>query len=362
MTVSAAPRKWIFMRGRLAQPRGAPIDAARRCLRIHATNRPCATIGAHDVSPRIAACRARRADFFIGNDDAAARGAALACPLGSGHRRRAAVAAGADRAGHAQCRRPGLHHLGQRRAGRHNKGRCARCAGLRRAVLLLFGFSAVADAGEPARTAGRAGARCTQRAYEHGASRSGRSARAAGRLFWVGVVVLLAASCALEKYAALPVRGRRGRQPCRRRARPSAQACQPEAARLRRLGRAVDRRAGGGPRDVAALSRGCAWPRRSAFGSSPSAKRAERIERAEDIRLGERATRARRWSRSSTTCRSEHLPIVIGRRCPAGEIKRVAKERQKPLFTELADTKLPGSICSMPRRAARRASRPRRWR
>ena len=38
----------------------------------------------------------------------------------------------------------------------------------------------------------------------------------------------------------------------------------------------------------------------------------------------------------------EHLPIVIEAPLPELEkSKRVAKERQKPLFTELADTKLP---------------------
>ena len=67
-----------------------------------------------------------------------------------------------------------------------------------------------------------------------------------------------------------------------------------EAARLRRLGRVVDRRAGGGHRRSRCASRGCAWPKASAPASSRCAtRRVERIERAEDARLGEQALRER---------------------------------------------------------------------
>jgi S-DNA-T family DNA segregation ATPase FtsK/SpoIIIE len=66
-------------------------------------------------------------------------------------------------------------------------------------------------------------------------------------------------------------------------------------------------------------------------------------ERAEDLRLGQEAQRERDQvidvERQSV---EEQLPIVIDK--PLGELpksERVAKERQKPLFSELADTRLP---------------------
>src|SRR5881409_1476270 len=72
-------------------------------------------------------------------------------------------------------------------------------------------------------------------------------------------------------------------------------------------------------------------------------KRQERIERAEDIRLGELALREREHVvEVERHVIEDHVPIVI--EAPVVEVpksERVAKERQKPLFTELADTKLP---------------------
>ncbi len=72
-------------------------------------------------------------------------------------------------------------------------------------------------------------------------------------------------------------------------------------------------------------------------------QRVERIERAEDARLGEQALREREQVVDvEKHLHDEHLPIVIE---PAvvevPKSSRVAKERQKPLFVELADTKLP---------------------
>lgn len=72
-------------------------------------------------------------------------------------------------------------------------------------------------------------------------------------------------------------------------------------------------------------------------------RRQERIERAEDIRLGEQAKAEREQvvevERQGV---EDHVPIVIE---PAvvevPKSERVAKERQKPLFSELTDTKLP---------------------
>jgi S-DNA-T family DNA segregation ATPase FtsK/SpoIIIE len=72
-------------------------------------------------------------------------------------------------------------------------------------------------------------------------------------------------------------------------------------------------------------------------------RRVERIDRAEDIRLGERAMREREHVvEVEHQLQEDHLPIVI--EAPVMEVPksaRVVKERQKPLFKELADTRLP---------------------
>jgi S-DNA-T family DNA segregation ATPase FtsK/SpoIIIE len=72
-------------------------------------------------------------------------------------------------------------------------------------------------------------------------------------------------------------------------------------------------------------------------------RRQERIERAEDIRLGEQAKAEREQVvEVERQIVEDHVPLVIEptlAEVPKSE--RVAKERQKPLFTELADTKLP---------------------
>ncbi len=72
-------------------------------------------------------------------------------------------------------------------------------------------------------------------------------------------------------------------------------------------------------------------------------RRVERIERAEDIRIGEKALREREHVvEVEHQLHEDHVPIVI--EPPVMEVprsERVVKERQKPLFTELADTKLP---------------------
>jgi len=72
-------------------------------------------------------------------------------------------------------------------------------------------------------------------------------------------------------------------------------------------------------------------------------RRVERIERAEDARVGERALREREAVvEVEHHLQEDHLPIVIEAavvEVPKSE--RVIKERQKPLFSELTDTKLP---------------------
>ena len=71
--------------------------------------------------------------------------------------------------------------------------------------------------------------------------------------------------------------------------------------------------------------------------------RALRFERAEDVRVGEKALREREVIVDvEHRLHEDHLPIVI--EAPVVEVpksERVVKERQKPLFKELADTRLP---------------------
>ena len=72
-------------------------------------------------------------------------------------------------------------------------------------------------------------------------------------------------------------------------------------------------------------------------------RREERREQAEDLRLGLAAQREREHVvEVERHAVEDHLPTIIDK--PLGELpksERVAKERQKPLFSELADTKLP---------------------
>ena len=72
-------------------------------------------------------------------------------------------------------------------------------------------------------------------------------------------------------------------------------------------------------------------------------RRTERIERAEDIRLGEEALREREETvEIEHELLEQHLPIVIEPELvDVPKSTRVVKERQKPLFNELVDTKLP---------------------
>ncbi len=72
-------------------------------------------------------------------------------------------------------------------------------------------------------------------------------------------------------------------------------------------------------------------------------RRASRIERAEDVRLGEEAMREREEIvEVEHELQEQHLPIVIEPTLvDVPKSTRVVKERQKPLFSELVDTKLP---------------------
>ena len=72
-------------------------------------------------------------------------------------------------------------------------------------------------------------------------------------------------------------------------------------------------------------------------------RRTSRMERAEDVRLGEEAIRERKETvEVEHELHEQHLPIVIEPTLvDVPKSSRVVKERQKPLFSELVDTKLP---------------------
>ena len=155
--------------------------------------------------------------------------------------------------------------------------------------------------------------------------------------------LLLAASCALEwtrLYRWEPLLP----GACRRRARLHARAVVDAVAGLCRLGRAVDRRAGGRPVAGAALFLAARWPSASASGSTRCASAAQqRLDQAEDRRIGEKALREREIEvEVERQDVEDHVPLVIEPTLlEVPKTERVAKERQKPLFVELADTKLP---------------------
>ena len=72
-------------------------------------------------------------------------------------------------------------------------------------------------------------------------------------------------------------------------------------------------------------------------------RREARRERAEDLRLGQQAQREREHViEVERLAVEDHVPTVIDKPVAAlPTSERVAKERQKPLFSELTDTKLP---------------------
>ena len=72
-------------------------------------------------------------------------------------------------------------------------------------------------------------------------------------------------------------------------------------------------------------------------------RRVQRIERAEDVRFGAEAVRERdEIVEVEHELHEQHLPIVIEPALASVPTStRVVKERQKPLFTELVDTRLP---------------------
>ncbi len=163
-------------------------------------------------------------------------------------------------------------------------------------------------------------------------------------LFWIGLVLLLAASASLEwtrlyQWESRVAGGHAG----------GALGFSLGTLSMQLLGFA-----GSGVLWIAALVAGVSmafrfsWLRVAenigAWIETRRERRVERIERAEDLRLGEQALRERELEASDEdhVWQDSHPPIVI--QAPVLEVPksaRVVKERQKPLFTELVDTKLP---------------------
>src|SRR5438105_12045481 len=162
-------------------------------------------------------------------------------------------------------------------------------------------------------------------------------------LFWAGIALLLAASAALESTRIYQWEQRL----------PGGHAGGVLGYVLGQPSVTLLGFAGSGVMWIAALVAGLAmafrfsWLRvAEAIGTwveSVKERRVERIERAEDLRIGERALREREQVvEVEHQLHEDHVPIVI--EAPMIEVpksERVVKERQKPLFTELADTKLP---------------------
>lgn len=162
-------------------------------------------------------------------------------------------------------------------------------------------------------------------------------------LFWLGVALLLAASTSLEWTRMYQWEARL----------PGAHAGGVLGYTLGPLSMKLLGFAGSGVLWIAALVAGLAMAFRFSWVGVAEGigtwfeqlreRRVERIERAEDIRLGEQAQREREQVvEVEHQLHEDHVPIVI--EAPVVEVpksERVVKERQKPLFTELADTKLP---------------------
>ena len=162
-------------------------------------------------------------------------------------------------------------------------------------------------------------------------------------MFWLGLLLLLSSSCALEWSRMYHWEG----------GVPGGHAGGVLGYTLGPLSMKLLGFAGSGVLWIAALVGGLAmafgfsWLRVAedigAWVDTLRERRVERIERAEDIRLGEQAQREREQVvEVEHHLQEEHAPIVIEK--PVVEVpksERVVKERQKTLFTEISDTRLP---------------------
>ena len=296
----------------------------------------------HDLSARFAARRrrARRAAAPAPRPRPCGAASLLAlAPAGAAARRRGGLAA-------VRCwrwlthdaARPGLLHLGRRRAAAQ-QGRRARRVAVRPG---RCSCSATRSGGW-CRWALRAWLSSLARALRRDGEPTAAEPTLPRVAFWVGLALLMAASCCAGMDAAVPL-GDAPAGPCRRRARLHARAA------VDRTGWALPARACcGSPRWWPACRwrcafRGCALAERigaahrRAARAPPAARETGRgpAHRREAQREREQVVEVERQEVE------DHLPLVIEPtllEVPKSE--RVAKERQKPLFVELADTKLP---------------------
>ncbi len=161
--------------------------------------------------------------------------------------------------------------------------------------------------------------------------------------FWFGLSLLLAASCSLEWTRLYQWEGRL----------PGGHAGGVLGAMLGELSMTALGFAGSGVAWIAALVAGVSLALRFSWAGVAEdigrrfeglrRRRQERRERAEDLRLGEQAQKER--SDGVVVERhdlADHVPLLIEPTlAEVPKSARVAKERQKPLFSELADTRLP---------------------
>ena len=161
--------------------------------------------------------------------------------------------------------------------------------------------------------------------------------------FWVGLALLLAASCALEWTRVYQWEARL----------PGGQAGGLVGLLLGELSLRLLGFTGSGVLWIVALLVGASLALRFSWTDVADQlgerldglreRRQERIELAEDTRLGEQAQRERASEADALRPPPDELaPLVI--EAPVIELprsERVAREKQKPLFVELADTKLP---------------------
>ena len=168
-------------------------------------------------------------------------------------------------------------------------------------------------------------------------------ARAPAWWFWAGLALLMAASCALEWTRLYRLDA----------AMPGGQAGGVLGAVVGSTAMTWLGFAGSGVLCIAALVLGLSLAMRFSWAhvADVLGQRIESLWRAqadkrevkEDLRIAQVLTREReKVVEDERTVVEEHVPIVIEETMvEVPKSTRVAKERQKPLFTELADTKLP---------------------
>ena len=278
----------------------------------------------------------------------------------------------ARRADSRRSRRTGATQVGA--AGRRRASGCSRCSRWRRTTPPTRASRPRAAAAPIQNRAGVARRVVLRpRASSWSAIRSGGRSLVGARA-WLGALARALRSDARRRRAPPPSRAARGRVarpgaaarrqrvarmdaplPVGRRRSPAATPAACSALVLGRASQSLLGFAGSGVLWIAVLVAGASlalrfsWLRvadahRRARSSRCATRRVERdrARRGRAPRRRRRCASATRCSRSSTSCSEQHLPIVIEPTLvDVPKSTRVVKERQKPLFSELVDTKLP---------------------